>query len=61
VSIDGHKGQTITVSLAGRTVTKQLLADQVKFYVGNGGNAKAKLVVKVAGSKLFAKAIALKN
>ena len=61
VSIDGHKGQSITVTLAGRTITKQLLADQVKFFVGNGGNAKAKLIVKVAGSKLFAKALVLKN
>ena len=61
VSISGHKGQTIDVFVAGRKVSRQLLADQVSFYVGNGGNSAAKVVIKQGTSKLFNRVLSLKK
>lgn len=61
VTIAGYKGKTVTVNLAGRVITKQILADSVQFFVGNGGNTHAKVVVKLGNRPLFSKVLTLKK
>jgi hypothetical protein len=60
-TVQGFNGKTLAIDFGGRAISRAIIADSVKFYVGNSKQKSVLATVTDAGTQVFSQSIALKK
>ncbi len=59
VTVEGYKGQSLSVAFGSRILTKNIATDNAKFYIGNAKAKKVNLVVSAGSTSVFTQQLKL--